>query len=245
VDLDKLSAPFHHRDINWRVGDTNVKKGNGGRPELAWGDSPVGRPLAYLKAKAVAERLDEVCGPGNWQRSHRVERGDRKMTCSIGIKIDGEWIWKENGAGDTGMQGDKGAYSDSFKRAAVGWGVGRYLVRDWGRYPLVSLGKRHFSPETIVTLNKEYDSWLICDEGPIPSLVERQKILSEHMRSVIAIKEGIANQDFASAAEAWRELGQGVQQALWLAPSKGGIFTTQERNAMQNEFSQTLHGEAA
>ena len=36
-------------------------------------------------------------------------------------------MWKENGAGDTDFEADKGALSDAFKRAAVLWGIGQYL----------------------------------------------------------------------------------------------------------------------
>ena len=39
----------------------------------------------------------------------------------------GRWVWKSDGAGATDFEGAKGAFSDSFKRAAVHWGIGRYL----------------------------------------------------------------------------------------------------------------------
>ena len=50
-----------------------------------------------------------------------------KGCCEIGLKIDGEWLWRSNVAGETQVEGEKGQGSDSFKRAAVLWGVGRYL----------------------------------------------------------------------------------------------------------------------
>jgi hypothetical protein len=34
---------------------------------------------------------------------------------------------KADGAGDTDVEPEKGALSDAFKRAAVRWGIGRYL----------------------------------------------------------------------------------------------------------------------
>jgi hypothetical protein len=37
------------------------------------------------------------------------------------------WIWKSDGAGATDVEGEKGMLSDALKRAAVRWGVGRYL----------------------------------------------------------------------------------------------------------------------
>jgi hypothetical protein len=43
------------------------------------------------------------------------------------IRCDAEWLWKADGAGDTDVEAEKGALSDAFKRAAVRWGVGRYL----------------------------------------------------------------------------------------------------------------------
>jgi hypothetical protein len=71
------------------------------------------------------DRLDEVCGPGGWQC--RYSHANAKTVCDIGIKCGDEWVWKANGAGDTDVEGEKGALSDALKRAAVVWGIGRYL----------------------------------------------------------------------------------------------------------------------
>lgn len=110
--FDKLRAPFHPSKISWRVG--SVKK-----------DKTAGMALAYLDARDVMERLDEACGPDGWQNDYPHANG--KTICRIGIKIGDEWVWKANGAGDTQIEAEKGAISDAFKRAAVLWGVGRYL----------------------------------------------------------------------------------------------------------------------
>lgn len=116
--LDELKKPFDTNLISWRVGATNVKKDG----TFAWGDKPMGIPLAYIDARDVMERLDEVCGAKRWQNRYPM-----KGCCEIGIHIHGEWVWKTNGAGETQVEADKGQYSDAFKRAAVLWGVGRYL----------------------------------------------------------------------------------------------------------------------
>lgn len=112
MDIKALSKPFPASLISWRLGATNKAKTSG----IA---------LAYIDARDVIQRLDEVCGPENWQNKHPHANG--KTSCSIGIKIGGEWVWKENGAGDSDVEAAKGAFSDSFKRAAVLWGIGRYL----------------------------------------------------------------------------------------------------------------------
>lgn len=111
--IAKLSAPFPPAKVSWRVGPVNNK------------DNPTsGIALAYIDARDVQDRLDEVCGI-NWQS--RYPHAAQKTVCEIGIKIDGEWYWRADGAGDTDMEAEKGSLSDAFKRAAVKWGIGRYL----------------------------------------------------------------------------------------------------------------------
>jgi hypothetical protein len=112
VDLNALAAPFGPTVPSWRVGSKAS-------------DSKTGRALAFIDARDVMERLDEVCGPGGWQC--RYSHANANAVCDIGIKVGDEWIWKANGAGDTEVDQEKGAFSDAFKSAAVCWGVGRYL----------------------------------------------------------------------------------------------------------------------
>ena len=66
-----------------------------------------------------------------------------------------------------------------------------------------------------------------------------QELCVEHQDSIDVIKMGIVDDDYSSAYEAWRELGEDLQRALWRAPTKGGCFTTEERNIMKTpEFCQ-------
>jgi len=66
-----------------------------------------------------------------------------------------------------------------------------------------------------------------------------QELCAEHQDSIDVIKMGIVDNDYSSAYEAWRELGEDLQRALWRAPTKGGCFTTEERNIMKTpEFRQ-------
>lgn len=115
--FDGLSAPFPTEVIEWRIGSTTK-------------DKTKGMALAYINARAVMDRLDMICGPGGWQ--DRYPHANGKTVCEIGVRVarqDGEWewLWKSDGAGDTDFEAEKGALSDAFKRAAVRWGVGRYL----------------------------------------------------------------------------------------------------------------------
>lgn len=113
--LIDLAAEFPREVIHWRS-QTLTRNGD---KALA---------LAYLDARDVMDRLDEVCGPEGWQDKY-VETVKGRIICSIGIKVGDEWVWKSDGAGDTAVEGEKGGISDALKRAAVKWGIGRYLYR--------------------------------------------------------------------------------------------------------------------
>lgn len=126
-----LAAPFPSDRVSWRVGSTNRRKFDAGQAQQRKGQA-----LAYIDARDVMERFDEVLGPGNWQCEY-MPMPNGTTCCRIGLWFGGQyqWIWKSNGAGATGdtskeserEMAEKGAYSDAFKRAAVLWGVGRYL----------------------------------------------------------------------------------------------------------------------
>lgn len=109
---EMLSAPFDPSEVDWRVGPTTKDKSKG-------------QALCYIDARTVMDRLDTVCGPAGWMNRYVME--GTKTVCEIGIKCGDEWVWKADGAGDSDIEAEKGALSDAFKRAAVRWGIGRYL----------------------------------------------------------------------------------------------------------------------
>lgn len=176
-DLPKLAAHFPKEDVRWRA-QTVTKDG---KKALA---------LAYLDARDVMDRLDEICGPAGWQTRHR-DAGNGKLACGIGIYIEeaGEWIWKSDGAGATDVEADKGAFSDALKRAAVAWGVGRYLYdikNTWVPCKSYEANGRHrFSEFTQnpweYVKNTGKDEWT----GPLKKteLQQEMRALAERMQS--------------------------------------------------------------
>jgi len=66
-------------------------------------------------------------------------------------------------------------------------------------------------------------------------LDEHNRVVQECWASISAIKEAVATDDWDGLAEAWLELTNDEKKALWLAPSKGGIFTTAERKALKSD----------
>lgn len=117
--FDELCEPFAVELVDWRVGPTNARS-NGGV-------ATKGQALAYIDARAVMDRFDSACGFARWQCNYD-QITSKTVVCNIGVRThSGEWVWKSDGAGETDMEAEKGALSDAFKRAAVRFGVGRYL----------------------------------------------------------------------------------------------------------------------
>jgi hypothetical protein len=112
--LDKLSQPIPY---SWRVQSRNK-------------DKTKAFCSAYIDARDVMRVLDEHCV---WEVEYKEINGF--MFAGIGIHIDGVRFWRwdcgqrieDNPNDQMYDQAGKSASSDAFKRAAVMWGVGRFL----------------------------------------------------------------------------------------------------------------------
>ncbi len=83
--------------------------------------------VAYIDSRDVQDALDNYVGPENWQDSYSVLDGN--ICCGIGIKINDNWVWKHDIGTEANTEVEKSKVSDAYKRAAVKWGVGRFLYR--------------------------------------------------------------------------------------------------------------------
>ena len=114
MNLTELKNPFSETDVEWRLARNGEKNGN------IWA-----KCVAYITNRAIMERLDEVCGAENWQNDYREIHGG--FVCGISIKCGDEWVTKWDGAQESQIEATKGGLSGAMKRAAVQWGIGRYL----------------------------------------------------------------------------------------------------------------------
>ena len=119
-DLSELAALFAEDDIEWKPGAVTR-------------DATRGLAMAYISSRAVMDRLDVVAGPGNWRNEFRAAP-EGGVLCGISILItrrggSSEWVTKWDGAENTDREAVKGGLSGAMKRAAVQWGIGRYLYR--------------------------------------------------------------------------------------------------------------------
>lgn len=87
--------------------------------------------LAYITARAISNRLDDVVGPENWCNTqlhvYEVRTGIWAMQVGISIRIGDQWVTKYDVSESTDIEPAKGGFSGAMKRAGQQWGVGRYL----------------------------------------------------------------------------------------------------------------------
>lgn len=135
-----LRKPFAPEDLEWRLQQTFEEKMRG----IA---------VPYVTNRAIQNRLDEAVGPENWYNDYKPWHGAGKkeaQLCGIAIYFEGRgFITKWDGAEDSDIEPVKGGLSDSMKRAAVQWGIGRVLYNmDTVWVNIEKRGKTHVIKES-------------------------------------------------------------------------------------------------
>jgi len=210
-----LKRPFPREQVHFRAGATNAKR-NGGKATKAIA-------LAYIDARDVMDRLDEVVGSEHWKDSYK-ETARGRVICTLSINYPGiGWISKSDGAGDTGTEGEKGAISDAFKRAAVKHGIGRYLYAfpnewyDYDGYRFPEGTRFKFPPGAT---EKEW------------KLTMSHRINKEMMQKVLAyVLTGLEADDELQVQEAVADLKEHEHGYLWK------LLSTKQRDHIREMIS--------
>jgi hypothetical protein len=112
-----LAEPFDPRDVKLK-------------PQMVQGTRALA--VAYVDARAVQDRLDAVFGVDGWQTEFTA-LANGAVACRLSCRFPGGWVAKGDVGGPSEQPdaGDrmKAAFSDGLKRAAVHFGVARYLYR--------------------------------------------------------------------------------------------------------------------
>ncbi|MGT4650017.1 Rad52/Rad22 family DNA repair protein [Bacillus cereus] len=113
--MESLQAEFPVEQLGWKIINTFESQGH----FFAF-------VAPFVDARAIQDRFDEVFGIDNWQVSYE-KWGEKATKCTISVFLNERWISKEDGSEESDYSSVKGGFSNSLKRAAVLWGVGRYL----------------------------------------------------------------------------------------------------------------------
>jgi hypothetical protein len=117
--MKALREPFNPRLLSWF-------------PKITKGTQ--GLAMAYIGSRHIMERLDKVLSPFGWQTGCKSDDGQLIKGIAIKNIEFNEWVWRwEPGAWEASQDRDRkvvealGASTKGIRRAAMEWGIGRYL----------------------------------------------------------------------------------------------------------------------
>jgi hypothetical protein len=161
--LAALRRPFRSDEVGWKPAQI------AGTRALA---------LPYLNASAIQDRLDLVLG-ASWEARYDFLEGGAVLCC-LRLCIDGQWLERSDvGQCGQGENGTKGGVSDSFKRAARAWGIGRYLTRVAKQWCNYDPQKKRFTEQPrlpeIVRPSQQAEPYDHSDDPPPARIDDRQE----------------------------------------------------------------------
>lgn len=216
-NIMRLREPFAFKDVEWKI-------------QVTTQDKTRGMAVAYIDSRAIQNRLDEVIGAFNWKNSF-VPWQNNSQICGLSV-YDGEhndWVMKYDGAENTDIEPIKGGLSDSFKRAACVWGIGRYLYELGGIWVEVEQrGKSSVIRDTqYAKLESEYNRAIAKMFG---STDTQEKAPAPEKKSA-PISPAVDNRQPAPTASSFEYLVQSVKpsgkesQLLELVNTTGEVVT--------------------
>ena len=152
--MDIINKPILPDEIEWKI-QAVTNKGTDRAKTII---------VPYVTARCVMDRFDAHYGQLGWQTEFKeVTKG---FICKLSVMhlIENgntvNWISKEDGASMTSIEPIKGGISDSLKRAAHQFGLGRCLYS----YPRIFIkGEHKFIPDHI--FNRLEEMVKVINEG--------------------------------------------------------------------------------
>lgn len=178
--LQQLKAPFDPKFVKVRPGAITK-------------DGTKAIALFYIDSREVMKRLDDVVGVGNWCTKSRME--ENEVFCDLYIRmpeqpLDPSVFPFQSDVGERSRTSPiKGATSDALKRAAVRWGIGRYLYYIPNKYYKLDQYKR-FAEKPVLpnwaVPNKKIPRW---EDVAIARLTEAEDISIEELDDLEFVDE--------------------------------------------------------
>lgn len=193
-----------------------------------------GKPLSYITARTVMDLLDDVVGPENWRDEYEtINHATGAVQCTLTVHgiHKSDVGYPNNPIGSTDSKGNpmsdeplKDAFSDALKRAAVHWGIGRFLYEeplarpDDGEGVTATEAKAPETGTTSLTPDRQEAAKrlntaagaLAKDMGKSPQVVMREAISNVVSRE-IKVMGDLSLEEIAQATE-WIETQQTLRK---------------------------------
>lgn len=213
-----------------------IAQAEGLHPAIAARDYHIidGKPA--LKADAMLARFISGGGKVEWHE-HTNEKVSATFSHPSGGSIIVDWdIARAKAAGLAGKQNWNKYPRQMLRARVISEGVRAV-------YPVANSGL--YTPEEVqdftATNLKAQDMLTIEGKAEVMAPSPLEVAISENKETIDSIKKYIEIEDYKSAADIWFPLPEEVKKALWVAPTKGGPFTTEERSIMKSSEFREAH----
>lgn len=193
--------------------------------------------LLFMDARAAQNILDESFTPFGWRRTHQEISGRLYCTVEVWDKEKQQWINKQDVGTESFAEKEKGAASDSFKRACFNWGIGRELYSApfiWIPSDRVSIqydGKRYTTGERFIVESISYD-----DNREIQTLEIRNGAnRTVYVKRLIGENTPVANRETKQETALAEPVGKGAGTSEAVKKQ----LTVKMRRDMQKELDRT------
>ena len=225
---EKLRRPFDPNDVDFRVqGRVSEQTGKG-------------QVVAYIDARLVQDRLDAVVGPGEWTFEWEpivVEKGDVQVAKGT-LTIHG--VAKSDVGTASNFEASKGCVSDALKRAAVHFGIGRYLYDIPASWVQADPKNGRISDEVLRGLRAKLPRPDGAQPQPtLPAFTAKPPVIHAPADEPVATPTPTAKpaRQFATPQQ-WTAIHNLCEKTRAIPPEPGSI-TTEQAGALIAELSET------
>lgn len=188
------------------------------------------------KAKVFSPDRGEIVGA---YVIAKTNTGD--MLCGVMTREELDSVRARSDAWVRGKVGQKGPW-ESFPEEMCKKAV---IKRDQKTWPRTDQHKR--LAEAVEIANDAEGGYTFDQHNPPANLIgdDRKQRCDEaaeqYEEAVKDIKKAIFQEDWAKMTDAWDQIPSSAQMDLYLAPSKGGVFSTHERNCLKTNQVRKVH----
>ena len=218
-----------------------IAQAEGLHPAIAARDYHIIDGKPSLKSDAMLARFISGGGKVQWH-DHTNERVSATFSHPAGGTIKVDWdMARAKAAGLAGKQNWSKYPRQMLRARVISEGVRAvYPVANSGLYTPEEV--QDFTPvntqsQGMVTIEGEAEVMQNSEPSPL------EVAIAENKEVIDAIKLHLENEDYKAAANIWFPLPESVKKSIWVAPTKGGPFTTEERSIMKTqEFKEYYYG---
>lgn len=218
---------------------------------ILWGRADVVREADSFAYCGPAAAPEHKCNPFATDRGDivgayviaKTHTGD--ILCGIMTRAELDTVRGKSDAWNRGKVGQKGpweAFPEEMCKKAV-------IKRDQKTWPRTDQHKR--LADAVEIANEAEGNYTFDHGGAIPQNLigddrkdRHDDAAEQYAEAVQAVKLAIYRKDWPAMADAWAQVPQAAQMDLYLAPSKGGIFSTHERKCLHDNQRKPSEAEA-